>query len=220
MTMLQYWKSGFIHNATIALLGGLVGLVGADLMAPAPVHAYEAQLSVTLDSGPNETFQTLMKRAEIVGRAAVQRAFDTDILATDASVFINGRSGGLEAPLLSIQISRFQWQSFPDARRWATYYPYTQELLRLDPPPSTANTPVIVPGSTLSPTTRPTPQGVTSGVNSGVIPGVPQGFTPSTVPNPSAVPNTLQLAPPETIRPIEIPTSFPSSVPDELLNSP
>jgi len=131
---MQSWKLGLIHKATIVLLGGMVGLAGLELLASAPVQAYEARLSVTLDLEPNETFQTLMKRAEVVARAAVQRAFDTDILATDASIFINGRSGGLEAPLLSVQISRFQWQSFPDARRWATYYSSTQSLLRLESP--------------------------------------------------------------------------------------
>jgi hypothetical protein len=228
--MAMQWKLGFIHNATIVLLGGMVGLAGFELLATAPVQAYEARLSVTLDLEPNETFQTLMKRAEVVARAAVQRAFDTDILATDASIFINGRSGGLEAPLLSVQISRFQWQSFPDARRWATYYPSTQGLLRLDPP-VTVSEPALQPGSTLAPSTRPTPQGnlpsnggfvpgsVTPGTSGNVTPGVP-GTTPQSTSPDSTVPNSIQLAPPDTIRPIDVPTTAPSSVPDELLNSP
>jgi len=135
----QRWKSRVVTQTTIALLGGLGGLAGLEILTAPAVQAYEARLSVTLDREKDETFQTLVKRGEVVARAAVQQAFDTDILATDVSVFINGRSGGLEAPLLSIQISRFQWQSFPDTRQWATYYPSTQSLLRLESPVLIAN---------------------------------------------------------------------------------
>ncbi|MFZ9740209.1 MAG: FxLYD domain-containing protein [Prochlorotrichaceae cyanobacterium] len=142
MVMLQYWKSAFTGSIAIGFLGGVVGLAGFELSSPASVQAYEARLNVALDREPDETFQTMLKRAEVVARAAVQRAFDTDILATDVSVFINGRNSGLEAPLLSVQISRFQWQSFPDTRRWATYYPSTQSLLHLNTLPTGALTPV------------------------------------------------------------------------------
>ena len=219
---MQSWKLGLIHKATIVLLGGIVGPASLELLASAPVQAYEARLSVTLDLEPNETFQTLMKRAEVVARAAVQRAFDTDILATDVSIFINGRSGGLEAPLLSVQISRFQWQSFPDARRWATYYPSTQGLLRLYPPEPVSQ-PALQPGSTLAPSTPASPQGNLPASGStppgSATPGLP-GATPQGTSPESVVPTSIQLAPPDTIRPIEVPTTLPSSVPDDLLNSP
>ncbi|MGA1131667.1 MAG: hypothetical protein ACO31I_05280 [Prochlorotrichaceae cyanobacterium] len=210
MVMLRYWKSALTGSIAIGLLGGVVGLAGFELSSPASVQAYEARLSVTLEREPDETFQTMLKRAEVVARAAVQRAFDTDILATDVSVFINGRSGGLEAPLLSVQISRFQWQSFPDTRRWATYYPATQSLLRLDPLPiSPSAAPAIGPGSTLAPgSTLPGATGTPTVNPSGQT--VPVGTSPQDT-------EETQLIVPETIRPIDIPTRMPSTVPDELL---
>ena len=166
-------------TATIALLGLSTGL--GTVLETSPVRAYEVQLSVTIDQEPEESFSTLVKRAEVVARAAVQRSFDADILATEAMVFVNAQRGGLEAPLLSVQISRFQWNQFPDARRWATYYPSTRTLLRMDDP-------LILPTAIETPT-------------------IAEPTTP-------AAPG-IQLTPPDTLRPITIPTSLPTSLPAE-----
>ena len=131
--LLPFWPPrGLVVTCCLWSLG--LTPVLSSLMVPRPTIAYEAQLTITLDQEPNESFETLTNRAEVVARAAVQRSFDTDILATDVLVFVNARRGGLEAPLLSVQIGRFQWNNRPDTRYWATYYASTRSLLGLDRP--------------------------------------------------------------------------------------
>jgi len=155
-------------------------LIVPDSLHPSIVQAYEARLNITIDQAKDESFQTMVKRAEIVARAAIQRSFDADILATDAIVFVNAQRGGLEAPLLSVQISRFQWTQFPDARRWATYYPSTRILLKLDEPLATE------------------------------IPAIPAPIVESPAPEAGT-----QIIPPDTIPPLSIPTTLPTSLPPE-----
>ena len=167
------------RGVTIALLG-MGTLIVPDTLHPSIVQAYEARLNITIDQAKDESFQTMVKRAEIVARAAIQRSFDADILATDAIVFVNAQRGGLEAPLLSVQISRFQWTQFPDARRWATYYPSTRILLKLDEPLATE------------------------------IPAIPAPIV-----EPPAPEAGTQIIPPDTIPPLSIPTTLPTSLPPE-----
>ena len=152
------------RGVTIALLG-MGTLIVPDTLHPSIVQAYEARLNITIDQAKDESFQTMVKRAEIVARAAIQRSFDADIL---------------EAPLLSLQISRFQWTQFPDARRWATYYPSTRILLKLDEPLATE------------------------------IPAIPAPIV-----EPPAPEAGTQIIPPDTIPPLSIPTTLPTSLPPE-----
>ncbi|NDJ18229.1 hypothetical protein [Myxacorys almedinensis] len=121
--------SKFALGFTLAL--GLSGLLwGIDAaVAPTPTQAYVLRVDLALDRLPNESFDSLARRAELAARAAVQRSFDKDILASNASVIVTGRVGGSEAPILSIAVSRDQWRAQPDPRRWATYYRMARLLL-------------------------------------------------------------------------------------------
>lgn len=116
---------------TLVGAGTGLGMV-APILAPQAAIAYEARTTVTIDHEPGESYNTLLRRAEAVGRAAAQRYFDNDILVTEVQIFVNAQKHGLEAPLLAIQASRFQWNSLPDARRWAEYYNNTRNLLGLE----------------------------------------------------------------------------------------
>ncbi len=140
----------------MALLGSLVGLgTGLSLVGqglrPAAVLAYEARATVTIDHGTGESYNSLLRRAEAVGRAAAQRTFDNDILVTEVLIFVNAQKQGMEAPLLAIQASRFQWHSLPDPRQWAIYYSNTRSLLGLEysvpDAPATATLPGLGQGS-------------------------------------------------------------------------
>jgi hypothetical protein len=93
------------------------------------VQAYTARLDVTLDRLPNETFESLVRRAELVARSAVQRSFDRDILASEVLVIVTGRNREFEAPVLTLNVSRSQWQARPDARQWATRHRNVAGLL-------------------------------------------------------------------------------------------
>lgn len=92
------------------------------ISAPKVVQAYTARLDITLDRAPDETYEGIVRRGEIVARAAIQRGFDRDLLANEVSVVVVGRNGGLASPVISVWVTRSQWQTRPDPKRWATYY--------------------------------------------------------------------------------------------------
>ncbi len=119
------------------VLSGLLVLLGCSstalvidaAIAPRAAHAYTSRVDLTIDIQTNETFEALVKRAELIARAATQRSFDRDILITQVSVIVVGEINGLSVPILGIDVSRLQWRNRPDTRRWATYYPSAKPLL-------------------------------------------------------------------------------------------
>ncbi len=125
-------------------LGVTGGICLEGAIAPQVVRAYTARVDVALDRLPNEQYDALIRRAEIIARAAAQRSFDRDILASEVSVIVIGRNQGTETPILTLDVSRVQWSGRPDTRRWATYYKTSAALLgfeQLSPVPITVTTP-------------------------------------------------------------------------------
>jgi hypothetical protein len=149
------------------LLCGLLGLtsvVGLGLARPHSSHAYIARQEIRVERLKNESYDAFIRRSELVSRAAIQRAFDRDIVMSSVVLFIMGQHQGMEAPVMSVEVSRSQWQARPDARVWATYYRMAQTLLGFgassmpDLPQGTV--PVTTPTNPLSPsnpTATPTP---------------------------------------------------------------
>jgi hypothetical protein len=130
----------------LTLTGG--GLV-TQAIAPAVVQAYTSRVEVALDVAPGESYEALIRRAEVVARAAAQRSFDRDILITDVLVLVSAQNESNIAPILSLEATRTQWRSLPDPRRWANYYRSSRRLLGMDRvPSSTATSPVAPPAPT------------------------------------------------------------------------
>jgi hypothetical protein len=118
---------------TILLLGTAVPLwVMTETLAPQIVRAYTARADIVIDGLPEETYETLLRRAEAASRAAAQRSFDQDILVTEVSVIISGQNYGAIAPVLDLRVSRQQWRNRPDPQVWATYYRSARSLLQFD----------------------------------------------------------------------------------------
>lgn len=113
----------------LVLTGGMWG--GTVLLPPPAAQAYKSRVDVRLDRLKDETYQSLIQRAEIIARAAAQRSFDRDILMSEVSVMVIGEYQGNEAPLLLLDVSRQNWRNRPDTRRWATYYRSARQLLNL-----------------------------------------------------------------------------------------
>lgn len=122
--------------------------------APQRAEAYTANVQIALNRQSSETFVTFLRRADAVARAATQRSFDRDILVTDVVVTIVGQNEGAIAPILGIKVNRRAWNSRPDVQRWATYYPNTQALLRIDD----SKVEILAPPPPPTPTPTPTPQ--------------------------------------------------------------
>ncbi|WP_448561754.1 hypothetical protein [Trichothermofontia sp.] len=138
----------------LALLGLASGsCLVLPVVVPTPAHAYVARMEITLDRLPNESYDTLLRRAEAAARAAAQRGFDRDVLVSELSIIVMAQNRGLTAPLLTLQVSRMQWRNRPDAGLWITYFRTAKDLLGLGGSPQpTTPTPTAAP-----PTPQPTP---------------------------------------------------------------
>jgi hypothetical protein len=109
-------------------LGGSLWIMQAAI-APLTAQAYTARVTIELDGNQDASYEALMRRAENIARAAVQRSFDADILATAATVTVVGEKDGFVAPILSVEVSRNQWRSRPDAAYWGEYFRDARSLL-------------------------------------------------------------------------------------------
>ncbi|WP_224411028.1 hypothetical protein [Oscillatoria salina] len=123
--------SGSFAGVSLATVLGLTGVswIGIEAIAPQVAQAYTARLDVELNRQEGETYQTMLRRAEAVARAAAQRAFDSDILVNDVAVTILGENEGAIAPILRLDVSRQSWRRQPDPQVWATYFPNVESLL-------------------------------------------------------------------------------------------
>jgi|GEM_PF-2757193 len=178
------------------------------LLVPAPAQAYVARMEITLDRQPEESYDTLLRRAEAAARAAAQRGFDRDVLVSELSIVILAQNRGLTAPILALQVSRTQWRSRPDSGLWITYFRTARKLLGFEtgPAPATASgaTPPA-PAATPAPappaaTTSPAPPPATSPAT----PAAPEPPAPSSPPPepeaspiPSSPPSLPQLVIPQ-----------------------
>ena len=203
----------------VAVLG-LVGIswLGTSIVTPQTAQAYTARVDVSLTRERGESFQSFLRRAETVARAAAQRSFDRDILVTDVAVTVVGQNDGAIVPLFSLEVSRQAWRSRPDPQRWITYFPNTELLLgiedtgeQLDTQPGGSPQPAPSP----QPAT-PTPQAPTEprvielpGGNRRIIPA-----TPSATPTPTAPGTPATPTAPGTPATPTAPTGTPGTSPN------
>ncbi len=142
----------------IVLLVSPISLWGlTEAIAPQRVRAYTARVDLNINRTADESYESILRRAEAISRAAAQRSFDQDILATDVSVIVTVENNGAIAPILALEVSRQQWRTRPDPKRWATYFQTARSLLLFDTPAAiSANqtTPMTPPASSPANTTE------------------------------------------------------------------
>ncbi|MTJ47446.1 hypothetical protein [Dolichospermum sp. UHCC 0259] len=124
-------KIQIIHSRVWLLLAVPLWLM-TEAIAPQVVQAYTARVDLLIDRLPEESYETVLRRAESTARAATQRSFDQDILVTEVSVIISAQNRGAIAPILSLEVSRPQWQKLPDPQNWTTYFKTARSLLLID----------------------------------------------------------------------------------------
>src|SRR5512136_1234216 len=184
--------SAALSLAAVLGLGTGVWLLESCL-APQIARAHTARADVSVESEPGESYDTLLRRAKTVARAAVQRSFDRDISVSEVSIVVLGENKGAIAPILSLEVSRNQWQSRPAAERWAKYYPTSKTLLGF-------GTPQQAPGQ----------PGAAPAAQPGAAPAAQPGRTPAAQPGraPAAQPGRAPARQPGTA-----PTGEPTAVP-------
>jgi hypothetical protein len=158
---LNRWQQQATPTGLAFLLTLTGGWLVTQAIAPAVVQAYTGRVEVALDVAPGESYEALLRRAEVVARAAAQRSFDRDILITDVLILVSAQNEANIAPILALEATRTQWRSLPDPRRWANYYRSSRRLLGMDRvPSSTATSPTTAPTTVTPAPTNPTPTSI------------------------------------------------------------
>ncbi|MBW4586866.1 hypothetical protein G7B40_014555 [Aetokthonos hydrillicola Thurmond2011] len=140
--MLLIGKKIRISSALLLLSVGVPLWLVTETISPQIVQAYTARLDLSIDTLPQENYETLLRRAEAVARAAAQRSFDHDILVTDVSIMVSAQNDGAIAPVLALVVDRTKWRTRPDPQRWATYFKSARSLLYFSTPTSVTYTPL------------------------------------------------------------------------------
>ena len=199
--------------SVVALLGlGGVFWVTSVALTPHIAQAQTARIELSLDRQPNETYETLVGRAEAAARRATQASFDKDTNVTDVSVVVAGQNQGAIAPILSLRVSRPQWVRQPDAQHWATYFSNAQLLLKFkNLATSPASQPDTQNPATPDQSTNPNPD--QPGGNPATAPGQPTNTNPPDQPG-TSYPGTTpgQLTNPNTGQPG---TGYPVTTPSQ-----
>lgn len=108
-------------------------------IAQQPTHpsqatqAKPARMNLAVNRQPEESYESLMSRAQIVAMTAVKQRFSQDRHAPAVSVMIVAHSYGAIAPILSLEVSRNQWQySKADTKNQMKYFSTARMLLGFD----------------------------------------------------------------------------------------
>lgn len=133
-------------------LGLATGLWAIAALTAAPIaQAYTARQEIFIArQSAEETYDTFLRRAEQVARAAAQRYFDRDLLITEVAITVVGESQGSTIPILALHVSRYQWRNRPDPNRWITHFATAKTLLgftepAMAPPTATVASPAPAP---------------------------------------------------------------------------
>ena len=180
--MTGFWQSIARETqiVSVVVLLGLGGVFWVTSVALTPhiAQAYTDRIELSLDRRPNETYETLVGRAEAAARRVAQASFEKDTNVTDVSVIIVAQNQGAIAPILSLKVSRPQWLRQPDAQHWATYFSNAQLLLKFK-------------NLATSPSSQPDTQNISTPDQS--IPNPDQlGGSPATAPGQPTNPNPDQ----------------------------
>lgn len=123
------WRHSLLSAGLAALIGGTGLWLTEALIAPQASQAYTSRLDLFLAREVGETYDALLRRAEMAARAGAQRTFDQDLLITNVSVTVVVEGDGVTVPILDLRVDRDQWRSRPETYYWATYYRTAEALL-------------------------------------------------------------------------------------------
>ncbi len=120
-------------SALVVLLGlGAGSWLTTEALAPQIAQAKATRLDLSLDRQLNETFDNLARRAAASATQVAQNSFKQDNKVTEVAITVIAQNQGAIAPVLSLHVTRSQWQSDPDPSRWTTYYRSAEALLLFD----------------------------------------------------------------------------------------
>ncbi len=97
-----------------------------------PAQAEVRELTSTLGGEGQPSYQEFLQQAERQAEQLIQQGF-AESAVTQVSVKVLGERDGTVAPLLSLTVSRANWQQQPQVQTWATYFRGATVLLGFVP---------------------------------------------------------------------------------------
>ncbi|MBE9225234.1 hypothetical protein IQ264_07285 [Phormidium sp. LEGE 05292] len=130
----------------VPMLFALAGL-GSTLVITTPARAQSeilinsngTRIDMTLNRQPNESYESLIARAQTNAKNVLTRSFNQNPSAKRVSVTILGQNAGQVVPIMSLNVDRQTWASGQNLQRLATYFPNSRSLLGLRTPASPNN---------------------------------------------------------------------------------
>jgi len=165
----QFWL-GAGKRTQMSALVLLLGLGGGvwftkEALAPQIAQAEASRINLSLERQFNETFASLAQRAALSAAQVAQNSFSQDKKITEVAITVTAQNQGEIAPVLSLHVTRSQWQSNPDPSRWSNYYHNAEALLGFN---NGGNT--TAQGGTTSPNAQPgQPTSTNPGQNGGGV---------------------------------------------------
>jgi hypothetical protein len=101
----------------------------SEITAPQISQADTERTAFSIERQPNETYETLLSRAENAAFAIAQQRFDQDSPLSKVIVLVTAENNGLVVPILSLEVSRDQWKRRIQPQRWITYLTSSRSLL-------------------------------------------------------------------------------------------
>lgn len=117
-------KTTNICEPSLALLLGIGGTlwITTEVFVPQISQASTAHINLSLERQPNETYAALVHRAEAVAGPTIQTEFSRDPEFVDVVVIVEAQNQGAVVPILSIHVSRLQWQKQSSVQHWGRYF--------------------------------------------------------------------------------------------------
>lgn len=122
-----------IKISHIAVLGGLLGTasVVTEANAQTTVTTNVARVNLAVNRQAEETYESLLSRAQSVAMSALKQRFHQDRHTPAVSVIIVGQHQGAIAPVLSIEVDRKQWQK-AQTKDQIKFFATARQLLGFD----------------------------------------------------------------------------------------
>ncbi|KAM3096968.1 hypothetical protein ACKFKG_09785 [Phormidesmis sp. 146-35] len=106
-------------------------LVGLGLGGARSVSARVVQTDLTLEAEMSPSFAALMQQAEQLAEKSVSQAFkQADV--TEVLMRLSGDRSGESVPLLTVKVTRSDWQKDSRLRSHARYYSIAARLLKFE----------------------------------------------------------------------------------------
>jgi hypothetical protein len=110
-----------------------------------PIYAEVKLLTVNLNTEKNQSFASLMSKAELAANNSITQQFNQSTV-TEVGITVVGERNGQAVPLLFTRVSRADWQAQPKIKSWTKYFTKAAILLgfnlpqKIKPPAPTSST--------------------------------------------------------------------------------